>query len=77
LIGLLVLNTGTQTLGYTPDGANRYFLIVLALTFINQAVNSAYKKRKITKLLLKENNYEYKNTQAENYHTIDRAYFQL
>jgi len=41
LIGLLVLNTGTQTLGYTPDGANRYLLMVLALTFINQAINSA------------------------------------
>jgi hypothetical protein len=40
LLALLIINTGTQTLGYTPDGANRYLLMVLSLVFINQAVNS-------------------------------------
>ncbi|MGD0340558.1 MAG: hypothetical protein ABSA76_02460 [Bacteroidales bacterium] len=48
LIALLVINTGTQTLGYTPDGDNRFLLIVLALTFINQAMNFAIKSIKQT-----------------------------
>ena len=43
LIALLVINTGTQMLGYTPDGNNRFLLMVLALTFINQAINAALK----------------------------------
>jgi hypothetical protein len=43
LIAILIINTGTQTLGYTPDGNNRFLLMVLALTFINQAINSAFK----------------------------------
>lgn len=40
LLALMVINIGTQTLGYTPDGANRYVLMVLAFSFINQAINS-------------------------------------
>ncbi len=43
LIALLIINTGTQTLGYTPDGNNRYLLMVLALIFINQAMNATSK----------------------------------
>jgi len=48
LIALLIINTGTQTLGYTPDGNNRFLLMVLALTFINQAINFALKNSKQT-----------------------------
>jgi len=40
LLALLIINTGTQTLGYTLDG-NRYLLMVLSLVFINQAINNA------------------------------------
>lgn len=46
LISLLILNTGTQTIGYTPDGGNRFLLMALALSIINQAINSALKDKR-------------------------------
>jgi hypothetical protein len=47
LIALLVINTGTQMLGFTPDGNNRFFLMILALIFINQAINSTLKEHQL------------------------------
>jgi hypothetical protein len=44
VISLIVINTGTQMLGYTLDSSNRFFLMTLALVFINQAANSALKE---------------------------------
>ncbi|MCJ7448888.1 MAG: hypothetical protein MUO72_14475 [Bacteroidales bacterium] len=38
LIILLVINTGTQTIGFTPEGVNRVVLMVYSLLIINIAV---------------------------------------
>ena len=49
LLALLIINTGTQTLGYIPDGNNRYLLMVFSLVFINQAVNYTLGNDKLLK----------------------------
>jgi len=45
LLALLIINIGTQTIGYTPDGGNRYFLMILSLVFINYAVSNALNEK--------------------------------
>jgi O-antigen ligase len=55
LVALLVINIGSQMIGYTPEGSNRFLLMVLALTFINQAINKAMDEG-LTKLQLKSKN---------------------
>lgn len=46
---LLIINTGTQTIGFTPDGVNRFVLLVLSLIMVDMAVkislNETYKIR--------------------------------
>lgn len=37
LVILLIINTGTQTIGFTPDGVNRIVLMVYSLIIIDQA----------------------------------------
>jgi hypothetical protein len=55
LLALLIINTGTQTLGYEPWGNNRYLLMVFSLIFINQAVNNAMiEKYKYSQIMYKD-----------------------
>jgi hypothetical protein len=39
---LMVINTGTQTLGFTPDGVNRIVLMVFSLIMIDMAIRAGW-----------------------------------
>lgn len=45
LIILLVLNSGTQTLGFTPDGSNRFILMAVAFVLVNLSVTLSREKK--------------------------------
>ena len=44
LILLLIINTGTQTIGFTPDGVNRVVLMAYSLLIIDIAIKIAFKE---------------------------------
>lgn len=45
LVLLILINTGTQTIGFTPNGVNRIFLMVFALIIIDMAVKISIQER--------------------------------
>lgn len=45
MVILLLINNGTQTIGFTPDGINRFVLMVFALIMIDMAVKKSIQER--------------------------------
>ncbi len=45
LVILLLINNGTQTIGFTPDGVNRIILMVFALIMIDMSVKTSIQER--------------------------------